>query len=79
MFHLFKFLPLWHDKLCDVDAASKFILDVILLISSSVCELQRIFDICERELVHVAWYGYQYKKGPVVSRLVQEMTTFAQI
>jgi len=25
--------------------------DDILLISSSICELQRIFDICERELV----------------------------
>jgi len=25
--------------------------DDILLISSSVCELQRIFDVCERELV----------------------------
>ena len=25
--------------------------DDILLVSSSICELQRIFDICERELM----------------------------
>jgi len=25
--------------------------DILLLVSSSICELQRIFDICERELM----------------------------
>ena len=29
--------------------------DDILLVSSSICELQRIFDICERELM---WLTY---------------------
>ena len=44
--------------------------DDILLISSSICELQRIFDICERELM---WLDMVINvKNLVVCALAQE-------
>ena len=50
---------------------------IILLISSSVCEFQRIFYVCEHELV---WLAMAINtKSPVVSGLVQEMLMSAQI